>query len=870
MRRLRYYSKFIPALVLFVFGCNQTDSVVQRPATDQSNPLATKEPQSKTNPSTKGATQPEDVAGKLTIPNPEVPKPDVPKPEVSQPTTEQIAKWKRLPYEPMQLLAFRSADGAAEQVAATGDGKHFLVAGPKITRWAIDNEQPDLVFTTPEGKADYVKSIEVSPDSTWCVAGTETGTLRVVNIEGKKELVSTSLGSKPIELIAISPDGLEIAVFDSSKVHILNAVDLEIKRTLSSNYRRLSFLGFSAPQELLVGGDDLVMVDTQTGSSIRNIASLKSYSSVGLSPNRKMILFGIEDALQRWNVEDAKAMEPLVGAFTSNEMVRFSPDGKCVATISDSMIRIWDVATGQLLQFMDDSGSTIQSVAWLPKTNLLIVASDSGQIRIWGKPDDGIAFGLKPILPTVDLRSVDLRSIPINRPATVAECLAAIDLRLLPALSPTKPTKPSFWTDNYKSAASIDEVQVFYRYTLNKLGWTETQDPFPEGALKFAKQGFVLHVSSTKHTDTECFVSLSLLGNTDLRSIPRLKVFAPTIEYDNCYNVVYHVKAGLIDIETELLRLFHDAGWTAVSRLANRRTVGQLSRNLDFIWNATLLQVSIDPDKGNPGSHTVSCYKTMTLHSLPIPPDCGLVEWDDWNGRPGLFMDANTSMSMDQAKEFYETKMISDGWIPTGKRGELKADAMFLPFIRGENDVTIGLETLPSGRVRIRAGRYSDKSWQSKPLADTASNATDESTDELEAADLPIIDAAAAPTYDRKGSRIKYSLRDVPLAEVSEKYVSAMKQLGWSAVPFGDPTLKQIGLHFKKDRYVLHFSASIDPVGEATIQIKAIGNKGIAWKKIIRSKHVTSYIEWLKENQHMATLDLLNTYRGEMAMRSQE
>ena len=105
-----------------------------------------------------------------------------------------------------------------------------------------------------------------------------------------------------------------------------------------------------------------------------------------------------------------------------NALLSVSPDGTILATTDGRSVDLWTLSDGRRLQSIQGLGRTIVGVSWLPKTNLLAVASDTGTTRIWGTLAQGEALGLKPLDITVAMPDADAKE-----PATPEQLLQVIN-----------------------------------------------------------------------------------------------------------------------------------------------------------------------------------------------------------------------------------------------------------------------------------------------------------------------------------------------------------------------------------------------------------------------------------------------------------
>ncbi len=772
-----------------------------------------------------------------------------------KPTEAQIAKWERTPFESFQLLDCRDPESLnlVTHVADARDGKHFILAGRKVILFSVDPKEPEQVLYECQGEQE-IKSLAVSPDGKWFALGDSEGMLRILSLADKKELASRKIGSNAIVQLAISPDSQEIAATSyDGVISIWIPTPIEKKKEFkpdSGSYERLAYV---TPGVLVAAGEKMVTWNTAKGEQGPSLTKGRYNFTLSAMPDSAQFALVDEDKLHIWNIAENKSESTLLGAFASKELLAFSTDGKWIASAGGDSVRIWDRASRQPVQYIDAIGHPITGLCWLPQTDLLLVVTVTGRIRTWGPPKAGEAIGLKPLHAPIAPLAKDSKE-----PVTPAQFFETIDMRSFPTLPDCQGRFSYPYMVDYTANVPKEEAQTFYRYHLGKAGWQEVAEKsnVPD-AIEFRRNGLWLLAMFSGSQPSKTDVSINVSSNYDARSIPKFAGAPVKTSYEAQNQIMYLTKADLLTIETELLKKLHAAGWTCYARLNASSSEEADKRSFDFVQNGVQLVMSIGKFPNDPESYTIQASTQMSLNGVPIPKDSGFVEFD---GSTDPKLVALTTMSLDEAAEFYDKKLAEQGWLPRKHRKSDKGDRHWLNYIRGQNDLMVGLVKQENGRTLVRIGeKLENASWQlAKPDAKAE---TENAPGGIEAADFPILNATKTAKIDPIAKKIEIEMEGGSLVAAADQYLKAMKDLGWT---LDGPSIKDeefVRMAFKKEE------AEISLRGRKSggkIIISVDGDDLLWTKDLPGGKQIVSYETWLRTNRHPTGLDLLEKYEKEM------
>jgi hypothetical protein len=298
------------------------------------------------------------------------------------------------------VLEVRRFEGHAEEpqrmatrVVVSPDGRRAVSSGSGMLRqWDLDSGQQLLAFGPIAAPNYWV--MRLSTDGKRVLAGGHDNNARIFDLATGKQLQEFVGHTALLTGAALLPDGKRAitAAYDRS-IRVWDAQTGKEIRILEKTGQMVRCLAVAPDGKTLAAADfpstserggKVRLWDSDTGKLIRTMdGNTTAINTVSFSPDGKTVLDG---TLRLWEVASGKELKPFKDRPEGVRYAVFTPDGRRILTGGDnphSVLRVWDLASGDLVFETEPFGDGILCVAALPDNQSCLTATRDGVVRLW-------------------------------------------------------------------------------------------------------------------------------------------------------------------------------------------------------------------------------------------------------------------------------------------------------------------------------------------------------------------------------------------------------------------------------------------------------------------------------------------------------
>lgn len=226
--------------------------------------------------------------------------------------------------------------------------------------------------------------------------GDDHSTVSIRDATTGAEIASVPPGGGPVNGISWSGDGQLLAItYQAGPAVIWQVATGQTLVEIAPNLAGYSFPSFGARDTLLAisdlpgdasccHSDSVVIWDLERNAKLRNIRLDTKVFGTHLSPVEPLLLVSEPETFRAsiWDVRTGEKAIDLGDQGHHNDFVRFSPDGSRAAVLGLEQIKVWDVASREMIADLPAGVSNLD-LEWSPDGRLIATTGIDAVVRIF-------------------------------------------------------------------------------------------------------------------------------------------------------------------------------------------------------------------------------------------------------------------------------------------------------------------------------------------------------------------------------------------------------------------------------------------------------------------------------------------------------
>lgn len=272
-----------------------------------------------------------------------------------------------------------SPDG--NQIASTGSDKTIKI-------WDVSNGR---CLKTITGHTNQIWSLTYHPDGQRIATGSDDQTVRIWDVTDGKCLEIIQGYTNSIKSIQFTPNGKKlVSAHQDCTVKIWDVFTHQHLCTLKGHDSPMLSVALHPDGGLIASGSEDGTIKIWDFNKNKCLHTIREHTSnvwgISFSPDGQLFASGSYDkTIKIWRLDQKICIYTLKGYDDQIGTVTFNSEGSLLATAGESVVEIWDVASGNCLYVLEEEEhkGRIKSVAFSPDNQLLVAGSTDKTIKIW-------------------------------------------------------------------------------------------------------------------------------------------------------------------------------------------------------------------------------------------------------------------------------------------------------------------------------------------------------------------------------------------------------------------------------------------------------------------------------------------------------
>jgi sugar lactone lactonase YvrE len=302
----------------------------------------------------------------------------------------QHGKAMRAATQLVEVGRFAGHEGGINHATVSPDGKYGISGGQdKTVRvWELETRKEKFVL---KGHADVVWGLDVSPDGKTLASSDRARSIRLWNLETGEARGELTGHTDAVTDLAFLPDGTLLSAGFDETLRLWNIERRELVRTieLGANVEKMAPL-WDGKRVMLSGahtmGWGMLTYDLEKGERISPTPSAQSCLAVS-ADQRKVLVGSVTGLMRVTDMESGELVVQLADPRANAARdAAISADGRyAITTTREGSMHLWDLHEGKLLTTA--SGDTIGTITLSPDGRFALTVGRGGEAGVWRLPE---------------------------------------------------------------------------------------------------------------------------------------------------------------------------------------------------------------------------------------------------------------------------------------------------------------------------------------------------------------------------------------------------------------------------------------------------------------------------------------------------